>query len=160
MVKQDILRSLASRIEMHCESLIEEEQGTQAQLDEGTTRVYHEVPRRVFANLLGSKLRVSDYLFPGKFRQSHKSLACMVHVFRISPRAQPLLPITTLYDRFKAILQLLWGKDYQRLKPSVVCSFPLWNGSENDKSCHAAFPVPVSANSSIVRLYSRVGFAQ
>jgi len=65
MVKQDIIRSLASRIEMHCESLIEEEHGTQA-IDEGTTKVYHEVPRRVFANLLGSKLLVSDYLFPGE----------------------------------------------------------------------------------------------
>jgi len=67
-VKQDILRSLASRIEMHCESLIEEEQGTRQRspLEDGASKVYHEVPRRVFANLLGSQLLVSDYLFPGE----------------------------------------------------------------------------------------------
>ena len=63
MIKQDILRSLASRTEMHCESLIEEEH---SETEEGYSKIYHEVPRRIFANLLGSKLRVSDYLFPGE----------------------------------------------------------------------------------------------
>jgi hypothetical protein len=63
MIKQDILRSLTTRIEMHCESLIEEEH---SENEEGCSKIYHEVPRRVFARLLGSKLLVSDYLFPGE----------------------------------------------------------------------------------------------
>jgi len=50
-------------MDMHCETLIEEEL---SETEEGYSKIYHEVPRRVFANLLGSKLRVSDYLLPGE----------------------------------------------------------------------------------------------
>ncbi|CAL8140933.1 unnamed protein product [Orchesella dallaii] len=69
MLRQDILRSMASRMEMHCESLIDEESNgvTGTDLgDQDCSKVYHEVPRRVFTNLRKSKLVVSDYLFPGE----------------------------------------------------------------------------------------------
>ncbi|XP_076247256.1 protein odr-4 homolog [Calliopsis andreniformis] len=60
-VKQDIIRSLASRLEMHWDSLIEEENGSP---EENIT--LHEPPRRVLIALPESKVTLSDYLFPGE----------------------------------------------------------------------------------------------
>ncbi|XP_011253793.2 protein odr-4 homolog [Camponotus floridanus] len=60
-VKQDIVRSLASRLEMHWDSLIEEENGSP---EENIT--LHEPPRRVLIALPESKVTLSDYLFPGE----------------------------------------------------------------------------------------------
>ncbi|OXU21526.1 hypothetical protein TSAR_005674 [Trichomalopsis sarcophagae] len=60
-VKQDILRSLASRLELHWDSVIEEENGSP---EENIT--LHEPPRRVFVELPQSKVTLSDYLFPGE----------------------------------------------------------------------------------------------
>ncbi|XP_017760442.1 PREDICTED: protein odr-4 homolog [Eufriesea mexicana] len=60
-VKQDIIRSLASRLEMHWASLIEEESGLP---EENIT--LHEPPRRVLIALPESKVTLSDYLFPGE----------------------------------------------------------------------------------------------
>lgn len=59
-IKQDIIRSLVSRLEIHCEDilLIEEEQHDPCTV--------HEPPRRVFAALPGNSVSVSDYLFPGE----------------------------------------------------------------------------------------------
>jgi hypothetical protein len=59
-IKDDLLRSLFSRCEIHCEDLllIDEEQQD--------PWVVHEPPRRVFAPLPGDQLTVSDYLFPGE----------------------------------------------------------------------------------------------
>ncbi|XP_051176718.1 protein odr-4 homolog [Leptopilina boulardi] len=59
-VKQDILRSLASRLEMHLDSLIEEEDGSPEE-----TIIVHEPPRRVFIKL-PRNVTLSDYLFPGE----------------------------------------------------------------------------------------------
>lgn len=60
-IKQDIIRSLASRLEMHWDSLIEEENGSP---EENIT--LHEPPRRVLIALPESKITLSDYLFPGE----------------------------------------------------------------------------------------------
>ncbi|KAM0731908.1 Protein odr-4-like protein [Formica fusca] len=60
-VKQDIVRSLASRLEMHWDSLIEEENGSP---EENIT--LHEPPRRVLIALPENKVTLSDYLFPGE----------------------------------------------------------------------------------------------
>ncbi|XP_034183464.1 protein odr-4 homolog [Osmia lignaria lignaria] len=60
-IKQDIIRSLASRLEMHWDSLIEEENGSP---EENIT--LHEPPRRVLIVLPESKITLSDYLFPGE----------------------------------------------------------------------------------------------
>ncbi|KZC05038.1 PREDICTED: protein odr-4 homolog [Dufourea novaeangliae] len=60
-VKQDIIRSLASRLEMHWDSLIEEESGSP---EENIT--LHEPPRRMLIALPESKVTLSDYLFPGE----------------------------------------------------------------------------------------------
>ncbi|XP_015509510.2 protein odr-4 homolog [Neodiprion lecontei] len=60
-VKQDIIRSLASRLEMHWDSLIEEENGSP---EENVT--LHEPPRRVLVALPQSRVTLSDYLFPGE----------------------------------------------------------------------------------------------
>jgi len=60
MLKEDILRSMSSRIEMHCESLVDEDHS------EDASKVYHEVPRRVFVYLPSRNILVSDYLFPGE----------------------------------------------------------------------------------------------
>ncbi|XP_020292315.1 protein odr-4 homolog [Pseudomyrmex gracilis] len=60
-VRQDIVRSLASRLEMHWDSLIEEENGSP---EENVT--LHEPPRRVLIALPENKVTLSDYLFPGE----------------------------------------------------------------------------------------------
>ncbi|XP_033331696.1 protein odr-4 homolog isoform X1 [Megalopta genalis] len=60
-VKEDIIRSLASRLEMHWDSLIDEENGFP---EENIT--LHEPPRRVLIALPESKVTLSDYLFPGE----------------------------------------------------------------------------------------------
>ncbi|XP_076662153.1 protein odr-4 homolog isoform X1 [Halictus rubicundus] len=60
-VKEDIIRSLASRLEMHWDSLIDEENGFP---EENVT--LHEPPRRVLIALPESKVTLSDYLFPGE----------------------------------------------------------------------------------------------
>ncbi|XP_017876659.1 protein odr-4 homolog [Ceratina calcarata] len=60
-IKQDIIRSLASRLEMHWDSLIDEEAGSP---EENIT--LHEPPRRVLIALPDSKVTLSDYLFPGE----------------------------------------------------------------------------------------------
>jgi len=59
-IRQDLLRSLFSRCEIHCEDLllIDEEQQD--------PWVVHEPPRRVFAPFPNNQLTVSDYLFPGE----------------------------------------------------------------------------------------------
>lgn len=62
VIKEDILRSLWARCDMHCDSLIGEEQ--RGQLD--VKAVLHEPPRRVLAPLPHSPIFVSDYLFPGE----------------------------------------------------------------------------------------------
>ncbi|KAJ8669081.1 hypothetical protein QAD02_000340 [Eretmocerus hayati] len=60
-VRQDILRSLASRLELHLNSVIEEENGSP---EENVT--LHEPPRRVLFELPINKVTLSDYLFPGE----------------------------------------------------------------------------------------------
>lgn len=60
-VIQDLVRSLAARLEMHWDSLIEEEFGS----PEDTNSI-HEPPRRVLVKLPNSKVTLSDYLFPGE----------------------------------------------------------------------------------------------
>lgn len=60
-IVQDILRSLEARLEMHWDSLIEEEHGS----PEDTNSI-HEPPRRIFVKLPGTDLTLSDYLFPGE----------------------------------------------------------------------------------------------
>ncbi|XP_018352634.1 PREDICTED: protein odr-4 homolog isoform X2 [Trachymyrmex septentrionalis] len=60
-VKEDIVRSLASRLEMHWDSLIEEENDSP---EENIT--LHELPRRVLIALPDNKVTLSDYLFPGE----------------------------------------------------------------------------------------------
>lgn len=60
-IKQDIVRSLASRLEMHWDSLIEEENGSP---EENIT--LHEPPRRILIYLHKSRVTLSSYLFPGE----------------------------------------------------------------------------------------------
>nr|CAG4641961.1 EOG090X0BI6 [Eurycercus lamellatus] len=62
IVKEDILRSLWARCDMHCDSLIGDEQRGQPDV----SAVLHEPPRRVLAPLPYSPISVSDYLFPGE----------------------------------------------------------------------------------------------
>ncbi|XP_049793998.1 protein odr-4 homolog [Schistocerca nitens] len=60
-LKEDIIRSLAARLELHWDSLIEEEQGSP---EERVT--LHEPPRRVLVPLPHCRVALSDYLFPGE----------------------------------------------------------------------------------------------
>ncbi|KAJ9574644.1 hypothetical protein L9F63_008176 [Diploptera punctata] len=60
-VKQDIVRSLASRLELHWDSLIEEEHGSPEE-----RMTLHEPPRRVLVPLPNCRVTLSDYLFPGE----------------------------------------------------------------------------------------------
>ncbi|XP_022909942.2 protein odr-4 homolog [Onthophagus taurus] len=60
-ILEDIIRSLAARLDMHWDSLIEEEHGS----PEDTNSI-HEPPRRVFIHLPHTEVTLSDYLFPGE----------------------------------------------------------------------------------------------
>lgn len=60
-IKEDIVRSLAARLEMHSDSLIEEEYMSPEEKSS-----VHEPPRRVLVPLPSSKITLSDYLFPGE----------------------------------------------------------------------------------------------
>lgn len=60
-LKEDVIRSFASRLEMHWDSLIEEEHGSP---EEHVT--LHEPPRRVLVPLPHCRVTLSDYLFPGE----------------------------------------------------------------------------------------------
>nr|CAG4635004.1 EOG090X0BI6 [Alona affinis] len=62
VIREDILRSLWARCDMHCDSLIGDEQRGQPDV----RAVLHEPPRRVLAPLPFSPVSVSDYLFPGE----------------------------------------------------------------------------------------------
>merc|ERR1712137_991441 len=62
VIKEDILRSLWARCDMHSDSLIGDEQRGQPDV----RAVLHEPPRRVLAPLPYSPISVSDYLFPGE----------------------------------------------------------------------------------------------
>ncbi|XP_064212802.1 protein odr-4 homolog isoform X2 [Tribolium castaneum] len=64
-VIQDIMRSLSTRLEMHWDSLTEEEHA------EDINSV-HEPPRRVLISLPNSSIAISDYLFPGEGPQDAK----------------------------------------------------------------------------------------
>ncbi|KAK7588240.1 hypothetical protein V9T40_005485 [Parthenolecanium corni] len=61
-VKEDIIRSLYSRLIMHCNSLLEDLNTSSP--DE--TKIIHEPPRRISVLLPYSKVRFTDYLFPGE----------------------------------------------------------------------------------------------
>ncbi|XP_044750395.1 protein odr-4 homolog [Coccinella septempunctata] len=63
---EDIVRSLSTRLEMHCDSLIEEEH-------KEDLNSIHEPPRRVMIAVPGSDITVSDYLFPGEGAEEAKS---------------------------------------------------------------------------------------
>ncbi|XP_039294154.1 uncharacterized protein LOC111048357 [Nilaparvata lugens] len=60
-IKEDIMRSLSSRLEMHWDTLVDDEVGSP---DERV--VLHEPPRRVLIPLPYCKVALSDYLFPGE----------------------------------------------------------------------------------------------
>nr|CAG4649604.1 EOG090X0BI6 [Scapholeberis mucronata] len=62
VLREDILRSLWARCDMHCDSLIGDEQRGKPDVK----AVLHEPPRRVLAPLPYSPISVSDYLFPGE----------------------------------------------------------------------------------------------
>ncbi|KAL7305784.1 hypothetical protein TKK_0002033 [Trichogramma kaykai] len=64
-VKQDILRSIASRLELHWDTIIVEENGFQ---EENVT--LHEPPRRIFLQLPQNRISLSDYLYPGEVDES------------------------------------------------------------------------------------------
>ncbi|ENN73037.1 hypothetical protein HUJ04_005659 [Dendroctonus ponderosae] len=64
-VREDIMRSLATRMELHWDSLIEEE------LREDVNSV-HEPPRRALIALPDSNVGVSDYLFSGEAPEDAK----------------------------------------------------------------------------------------
>ncbi|XP_076044135.1 protein odr-4 homolog [Oratosquilla oratoria] len=58
-VQCDLIRSLVSRWEMHCDSLVEEQPSS------ACGPVIHEPPRRVFLEGGGLPVSLCDYLFPG-----------------------------------------------------------------------------------------------
>lgn len=60
-VREDIIRSLSFRLEMHCDSLTEEEHNSVED-----SSIIHEPPRRVLVTIEGSNEILNDYLFPGE----------------------------------------------------------------------------------------------
>nr|CAG4645744.1 EOG090X0BI6 [Lynceus sp. MCZ IZ 141354] len=71
VIKEDLLRSLYFRCEMHCDSLVGDDLRDTMSEDES---VLHEPPRRVMINLpYSSHLMICDYLFPGEGSQDSLS---------------------------------------------------------------------------------------
>nr|QSB36977.1 olfactory receptor 1 [Frankliniella intonsa] len=60
-VKQDFIRSLTARLQMHADSLVEDEPSPPEDLE-----TVHEPPRRVMIKLPSTSVTFSDYLFPGE----------------------------------------------------------------------------------------------
>ncbi|XP_059483314.1 protein odr-4 homolog [Neocloeon triangulifer] len=60
-LKEDIVRSLRTRVELHTDALIEEEEGSPEE-----KFIQHDLPRRVLFSLPCSSAKISNYLFPGE----------------------------------------------------------------------------------------------
>lgn len=60
-VREDIIRSLSFRLEMHCDSLTDEEHNSTED-----SNIIHEPPRRVLVTIEGTNEVLNDYLFPGE----------------------------------------------------------------------------------------------
>jgi hypothetical protein len=60
-LKDDIIRSLTTRFELHTDALIEEEEGSPEE-----KVVQHDLPRRTLITLPCSQVKLSNYLFPGE----------------------------------------------------------------------------------------------
>ena len=92
-IKEDILRSLRARLEMHCDSLVgEETKGTEKE----EMPIVHEPPRRCLiglpqkaddgndeASLEADSVMISDFLFPGE--TSYDSIESVQEVFGFPP---------------------------------------------------------------------------
>ena len=92
-VKEDILRSLRARLEMHCDSLVgEETKGTEKE----DTPIVHEPPRRcliglpqreydenIEVTLEADSVMISDFLYPGE--TSYDSIESVQEVFGFEP---------------------------------------------------------------------------
>ena len=92
-VKEDILRSLRARLEMHCDSLVgEETKGTEKE----DTPIVHEPPRRCLIGLPqreydenfevtqeADSVMISDFLYPGE--TSYDSMESVQEVFGFEP---------------------------------------------------------------------------
>lgn len=76
-VVEDIVRSLTSRLEMHWDSLVDEESGSS-----DDTNSLHEPPRRVLITLPANKVMLSDYLFPGE--GPHEALTSLQELLDIN----------------------------------------------------------------------------
>jgi len=92
-IKEDILRSLSARLEMHCDSLVgEETKGTEKE----DMPIVHEPPRRCLIGLPqrdddgndetsveADSIMISDFLFPGE--TSYDSIESVQEVFGFPP---------------------------------------------------------------------------
>lgn len=65
-IKEDIMRSLSGRVDMHWDSLTDEELGE-------NINTVHEPPRRMLITLPDSNISISDYLFPGEGAEDVKT---------------------------------------------------------------------------------------
>lgn len=83
-LKQDVMRALSARLDMHCDSLVGEEmRGTEDELP-----ILHEPPRRVNVKLPDSEIIVSDFLFPGE--SPDESVKAIEQMFGFSPTFEHL----------------------------------------------------------------------
>lgn len=60
-LKEDIIRSLRTRVELHTDALIDEDEGSPEE-----KVVQHDLPRRVLFQLPCTTVKISNYLFPGE----------------------------------------------------------------------------------------------
>lgn len=83
-VKEDLLRSLNARCDMHCDSLVGEEMGGASD----DIPVLHEPPRRVLIKLPESEVTISDFLFPGESTEA--SAKAIEEMFGFFPELEDL----------------------------------------------------------------------
>ncbi|XP_065347980.1 protein odr-4 homolog [Cloeon dipterum] len=67
-LKEDIIRSLRTRIDLHTDSLVEEEEGSPEE-----RVIQHDLPRRVLFSLPYSAAKISNYLLPGEESQDSQA---------------------------------------------------------------------------------------
>lgn len=119
----DLIRSVVSRWEMHCDSLVEEELSTGP--------VVHEPPRRVFLEGGGLPVSLCDYLFPGDTAadtcsSAKELLNITVHEENVDETGETLADVSVLLDTRADVVEDLQGDlglESPSAKRDPACSF-------------------------------------
>lgn len=119
-LKHDIIRSISARYEMHCEDMlfINEEQQDPS--------LVHELPRRVFTELPGQHITVSDYVYHGDSPKD--SLEAFKELLNLNVNEES---IDTSYEQSPASQDLLESDMEERLSEAGEQVMEVLNSRRN-----------------------------